>query len=432
MARLGALVSKEVRELLRERLVLIGLIVMPALIMAVMGGLQGVAVKKSVEQAMKPVKMLIAFDAKPTEEDLKLARAVAEGLHATLYPGKLQADPTRLLVEGNYSAIIILHRGVAANFSMGLPVAASVYVLIPAPTPTAQALAARVTSELESELRALIAARAREVFPRANPSFLASPLQANVTLMVWGREVPASRYAGYMVAFYAIPVVLLILLTSAAQVGAISIGLEREAKTLEMLLASPVTHREVVLSKILGVLAVTLIGGASFSLGFLAYYTSMKEAFRAAGGGAYMGLTGGSIAAALTTLVLDLYIAAVLGLILGLGAQDVRGAQMVANYFSFLLLIPYFLVFTGYTPALAGGMGLALLVDPYYPPLLALLGAQFGKAGLVAVSLGAQVVHAITWSLVAFRLLEPERLVAGVSLFERLAARRGGLPARLA
>jgi ABC-2 type transport system permease protein len=430
MARLGALVSKEVRELLRERLVLVGLIIMPAVIMAVMGGLQGAAVKRSVQQALKPVNVLIAFDSQPTESDLELARALARGFNASFYPGILQWDPSSLLTRGNYSAVIVFHRGIAENFSEGLPVSARVYVLVPAPTPTAQTLALRITSRLEAGLKALIAARIHEVFPRAEPSFLASPLRANVTLMVWGREVPAARYTGYIVALYAIPVALLILLTSAAQVGAISMGLEREAKTLEMLLASPVTHREVVLSKILGVLLVTLVGGASFTLGFLAYYESVKPALSPAGGGVVASLSGAAIAAALAILVLDLYIAAVLGLILGLGAQDVRGAQMVANYFSFLLVIPYFMVFIGYIPSPTGALGWSLLADPLYPPLLALLGAQFGRANLVVASLGAQAAHLLVWTIVAFKLLEPERLVAGVPLLRRLAARRGSFLAR--
>jgi ABC-2 type transport system permease protein len=430
VARLGALVSKEVRELLRERLVLVGLIIMPAIIMAVMGGLQGAAVKKSVQQALKPVSVLVAFDSQPTERDLALARAVVGGFNASFYPGILRGDPSSLLLEGGYSAVIVFHRGIAENFSEGLPVSARIYVSVPAPTPTAQTLALRVASRLEAGLKALIAARIHEVFPRAEPSFLTSPLRANVTLMVWGREVPSDRYTGYIVALYAIPVALLILLTSAAQVGAISMGLEREAKTLEMLLASPVTHREVVLSKILGVLLVTLVGGASFTLGFLIYYESVKTAFSPIGGSVTVGLSGATIAAAFSTLVLDLYIAAVLGLILGLGAQDVRGAQMVANYFSFLLVIPYFMVFIGYIPSPTGILGLSLLADPLYPPLLALLGAQFGKASLVAASLVVQAAHLIIWTLVAFKLLKPERLVAGVPFLRRLASRRGGLPAR--
>lgn len=430
MARLRDLVSKEVRELLRERLVLVGLIIMPALIMAVMGGLEGAAVRESVQQGLKPISVLVAFDSQPTESDLELARTIINRSNASFYPGTLHGDPSNLLVEGNYSAVIVLHRGIAENFTKGLPVSARIYVLVPAPTPEAQALALRVTSWLEAGLKALIASEVREVFPRAEPSFLESPLHANVTLVVWGKEIPESRYTGYIIALYAIPVALLILLTSAAQVGAISMGLEREAKTLEMLLASPVTHREIVLSKILGVLLTTLIGGASFSLGFLAYYESVKTALSPLGGTA-VGLSGPAMAAALATLVLDLYIAAVLGLILGLGAEDVRGAQMIANYFSFLLVIPYFMVFVGYTPSPAGALGWSLLADPLYPPLLALLGAQFGKASLVVVSLGVQVLHLAVWTMAAFKLLEPERLMVGTHFLRRLVS-RGGLRARSA
>ena len=424
MGRLRALVVKEVRELLRERLVLVGMIIMPALIMAFMGGLQGVAVKKTVQQAAKPLHILIVFDSEPTANDTRLASILAGEMGATLETRPYRGDPAELLSSGGYSAVVVLHRGFAENFTEGLPVAAGVYVAIPSPTPMAQAFVERVTAQLTGALRALIASRVHEVFPKASASFLVEPLKAETTIVVWGREVPAHKYTGYILSLYGVPLALLILLTSATQVGAISMGLEREAKTLEMLLASPVTARDVVLSKILGVLAVTLIGGASFALGFLVYSESLRSAMGAAVPGLTGGLTPGATAVALATLVMDLYIAAVLGLILGLGAQDVKGAQMVANYFSFLLLIPYLAVFIGFVPSPTGPLGAALLADPLYPPLIALLGTQFGRPGVALAALAVQAGHLALWSLVALRLLEPERLVAGIPLLSRLAQRR--------
>ena len=175
------------------------------------------------------------------------------------------------------------------------------------------------------------------------------------------------------------------------------------------------------------------MGAASFAFGLYKYYDSVRRAVEAAGGAAggavAIQLTPGLAAVSLAALALSLYIAAVIGLILGLGAEDVRGAQLVANYFVFLLLIPYFLAFTGAAPMPDTPRGRLLLADPLYPPLVAVMGAVFGKTSFIAVAFAAQLAHLAAWTLAATRLLEPERLVAGVPILEYLRRRRAALRA---
>jgi ABC-2 type transport system permease protein len=425
VARLRVLVAKEVRELLRERLVLFGMIIMPALIMALLGGIQGLAAKKAVQEAVRAVEnVAIVPPQHPAPGDLDFARNLSKALNATLVeePG----SPPESLLERGYRVVILLERGAWRNFTRGLPVAVRIYASLPGPSPTAPALVSGVESALQRVVQGLIAEGCRQAFPQASRAFVASPVRADAVLVVWGREVSQATYSSYLLGLYALPMTLIVLLTSAVQVGAISIGMEREAKTLEMLLASPITPGEIVSSKILGVLAVTLLGAASFTGGFAVYYYSFRSVMgQALGGpeGMAAGVSASTLAIALGTLALSLYIAGVLGLILGLGAQDVRGAQMVANYFTFLLMVPYFAVFVGVIPTPETPAGLALLLDPLYPPFIALVGAEFGRFTLALLALAAQGLHLIAWTLVASRLLSTERLIVGLPL-SRLLRRR--------
>ncbi len=419
--RVAALASKEVRELLRERLVLVGMVIMPALIMILLGGLEGAAIHKTVEETGRPLHVAIVFKGAPTREDLALASLIAKATGFQL-AGILQGSPLQLLSKG-FDGVIVLEPGAASNISQGLPVSASIYVSTGSLGPSATSLYRRVEGALSRALQGVVAARVRAVLPHATPGFLSNPVRAEGVIVSWGREIPVEKYAGYLLSLYAAPLALLILITSATQVGAISIGLEREARTLEMLLASPVTSSEIVVSKILGVSAITLLGAASFGVGLAVYY---KLAVRALGGlglSIGVGLTAPHVAVAAIVVAASLYVAALLGLVLGLGAEDVRGAQMVANYLGFLLLAPYILVFLG-LPLLPSGPSTALLLDPLYPPLPAVVGVYLSRPQLLFEALAAEAAHIVAWTLVAVKLLEPERLVAGIRLGFLLRGRR--------
>ncbi|MEB3851897.1 MAG: ABC transporter permease [Desulfurococcales archaeon] len=418
-----ALVAKEVRGLLRERLVVMGLIVMPALIMAIMGSIQAAAVKKTVEEASTVQPAVVYYE---SPEDRPIAAALAAALNASLERGSRE-DAARA-VAGGYRLALVVEAGAAENLTQGRPVGVVAYYSLPGPSPAGQGALSRVSSVVRGVVRAFIAERCRQAIPGVSAELLASPARVEGYLSVWGKTIPAERYGSYLLSMYTLPVVVLVLLTSAVQVGAISIGMEREAKTLEMLLASPVTPGDVVVSKMLGVLVVALAGLASFTAGFAFYYHAVTSTLRAAGAPgeavqAALRLTPQTGAVTVAALALALYTAAVLGLILGLGAQDVRGAQLVANYFAFLLLIPYFAVFVGIIPL--GARGLALLADPLYPPLTAVAAAEFGRPGLAAAALAAQAGHAALWTLAASRLLSPERLIVGLPLSRLLARGRG-------
>jgi len=419
---LKALVVKELRELLRERLVVIGLIVMPALIMAFMGALNSVAIKKTVEEARQPLRVAITVEGQPTTSDSRMLEELRRILNASL----AFTEPIRLLGEG-YDAVIELAPGFSDRLLQGLPVDARVYVRLESPSPTAQARVGVVGDLVESAFRTIVLGYLKEhgLLRGATGGFLEKPVRANYSVVVWGKVIPSTRLYTYYTSLYAIPVALIIMLVAAIQAGAISMGMEREAKTIEMLLASPVSYRRIVLAKILGVLVVSLIGATGFLGGFWVYMKSLSWAVSGAprAAGATRGWEPGVVAAAIASLAGDLYVAAVLGLILGLGARDLRGAQLVANNFAFLLMIPYFALFTGIAAPGTGGW-LALLADPLYPPLAALMGAQFSRHDLVALAFTAELAHIALWTLVAVRLLQPERIIAGIPIREYLARRR--------
>lgn len=416
MGRLAALVVKEVRELSKERTVLFGLIIMPFLLFSLMGVLVSQSLQRVQEAAEAPVNAAVQPAPDAGEGDRILAAMLASALNATLV--KEQADPAGLL-EAGYQAVVVVPRGAWGNLTMGLPARVDVYVRVEGLSVAVQARVEAVAARLEAAGRAVLAALLSQAAgANVTPQALASPLAARQTLILEGRPLEPGVFQAMASTLTFTAMAFFVMLVGAVQVAATSMGLERESKTLEMLLATPLTHREIVLGKVLGVALVALAGMASYAAGFAVYLNSLK-----ASGVEELatGFRAEALAYVAPALAATLYTTAALGLIVGMAAQDVRGAQLLGAQTAFLLGLPYFAAFLGM--ATTGPAALALLADPLYPPIAAAAAGITGDGGLLAASYAASAAHAVAWTLAASKLMSPERLLLGIRLPARLRAR---------
>ncbi|GAB6148760.1 ABC transporter permease [Stetteria hydrogenophila] len=423
MGRLRVLAAKEFRELVGEKTVLIGMIVMPLVIFTLLGAVEGAALRQTIRAAEKPVAAIVAPAPGASEADRALARALAGLLNATYAESLPAGGPWELLEEG-YKAVVVVPAGASGNLTRGLPARVQVYVSRSTPSFTEASVAQAVAQRVEQAGRAILASILAQYMPGLRPETIASPLVAETAYYMRGRILTPAEMESLTLTTLFIPMVLLIMLLSAAQVAATSIGLEREAKTLEMLLTAPVSRWEIVVSKVAGTLGVALLGFASFTAGFLVYYRSLKPVL--AEGAA--GLSLGVLPAIAPALAASLYVSLILGLTLGMAAGDVRGAQLAASQATFILILPYFAALMGFTPSIHGP-GAALLLDPLYPVFQATVSSITGDAQGILASYAALAGHAAAWTILAAKLFNPEALLTGYNLKARLLKRRAA-PAR--
>lgn len=409
MGRLAALVSKEVRELSKERTVLIGLIVMPFVIFSLMGVLVSQSVERVQEAAEAPVNAVVQPAPGAGEGDLLLATLLASALNATLL--EEPTDPAGLLAAG-YQAVVVIPRGAWDNITSGAPAVVQVYTRVDELSIVGQARAAALAERLAAAGRLVLASILSQAGVEVSAQALASPIAPAETLMLDGRPLSPEAFQAMTSTLTFTAMAFFVMMIGAIQVAATSMGLERESKTLEMLLASPLTHREIVLGKILGVALVALAGMASYAAGFIVYLQSIKSA------GAVPGFKAEALAYVAPALAATLYTTAALGLVVGMTAHDVRGAQLVGAQAAFLLGLPYFAAFMGL--ATTGPAALALLVDPLYPPIAATAAGITGDTSMLLASYAASAAHALAWTAAASRLMSPERLLLGLRIPARL------------
>lgn len=147
-----------------------------------------------------------------------------------------------------------------------------------------------------------------------------------------------------------IPIILFLVIILASQMVATAIATEKENKTLETLLSSPVDRKLIVASKMLAAGLVALIMAAVYMYGYKNYMdgimgnsdnlsSSISQAAQSLG----FVFTTKSYILLGTSLFFSILVGLSIAIILGVFAQDAKSAQSVIAPLMILIMIPYFL-----------------------------------------------------------------------------------------
>ncbi|MCE4624403.1 MAG: ABC transporter permease [Desulfurococcales archaeon] len=420
-SKLWTVARKELKELSRERVVLFGLLLGPLLMYLIMGAAAGAAGQQAKEAAVTPVRIAIVYQGPGRPPPL--LESMAKALNATIVGA---ASPENLLRQG-YDTVLVVHEGFEEKISTGQVAGVTLiykphsigFIELNKPMAVEQAV--------EEAARAAVAEKLRQVLPNVSAEFLYNPVNVEVKYYYRGELTGYQQILGLTLGVgLAVPLAVLMTAIASAQVAAISFGVEKEAKTLEKLFTLPVRRRDLLLGKLTAVTALALGGVASYTAGFIIYMYMTSKAFATqTGQEATQAFTitiphslYGVIAAG---LALAIYTTTVIGFIIGSQAQDVRGSQMAVNYTIFILLIPLFPLFFGLDPTtLPRTVAIALAVDPYWLLGIATYTAALGRTLTAALALTALAAHAITWTIIASHLLNPETMIIGHPLLKKL------------
>jgi ABC-2 type transport system permease protein len=401
--KLRALVRKEAKELLLEKTVLFGVVLMPLIIFPMVGSLTQVGIQ-ATREAAQSIGVVGWVDEDLGEYSL-LLRSFLLRANATL--AELSPDePGKLVQEAGArgaSTVIVVPKGFTQNISRGVRGSLKVYAEVKSLTLSnvirVQAVQG-VIDGFRSTLSAYLVSRGG-----LDPLFTSNPLKGEVAVTFQGRAFAPGALAGLLQTLvFGIPTVVLVVSSSAAMVAATSIGLEKEAKTLELLLSLPVPRASILIGKLVGASMIALIGSISFAVGFGLYLTSLDNGLGgrlAPGLGDAIVLTPQLSSIVLLTIFVTLFFTLTLGLLVGVFAGDVRGAQMLTQLTVFALILPpYFLWTFTDIDLLPAPWQYLLLGDPYTHALRAItralsqdpLGAILSLAYLASASIAVMAI----------------------------------------
>ncbi len=407
---------KEFRELIREKTVLFGVVLGPLLMFAIFSGM-AVSMGGQVEEARYVISNIVVVVPSGLPPELEtLAEAMAASIGASI----AYNEPPDM--EG---PVLYLTREALANLSQGLPAVIEAVVPVKGLSFFTLSIVDGVDQTVDAAVLSMAAEALKTAYPNASITWLRNPVSLDVVFLYKGMEI--SRDEALTLLFgvnLILALATMILVVSVVQVSATSMAMEKEAKTLEMTLSLPLTEREIILGKSLGITGIAFLGIVSYGIGLTFYARTLRNLSQAGQGdvvgqqpGLALNMTTGSLALIMLGLIVALLISMIIGMIIGSIAEDVRGAQLAGSYIGLILMAPLFGVFLGIDVAGIGEPWRTLiLVDPMVPLYYFAWGSIIGDSGLAAVGAAGLAVHVIVWLLLASRLLRGETVITGLRI----------------
>jgi ABC-2 type transport system permease protein len=263
-----SILVKELKELMRDPKILIGMIVLPLIIFPVMGLVLGYAVESAQEQAQKATLLVVNNDGG------NWSQTFVSYLNGTMNVAVINnMDPQQvvsqnLLTEYNSTQLVEIPAGFSQNMTQHIDdgdfnVAATVNVY-------GVFQGGGIFSDIGSSGFSVIV----NSFNRAIAPDVVYTSQSTIIKGEIQQGIDPATLSGLLISqSLALPITVMIMLTYSMQIAATSVAMEKEEKTLETLLTVPVDRFSILMGKlsstmiVAGVAAIAVLFGYTYMLG---------------------------------------------------------------------------------------------------------------------------------------------------------------------
>ena len=415
--------AKEIKDLLNDKKIVLGMIVVPLLMFPLMGG----AISLSTESAMNAAKST-NFALMNLDQGNYSAMAVNyfDSLpNVTIREVQPQpvSDGMRAALEQNVSTLVVIPSDFSASVEARSQVSIGTYTTVTGFGIGQQVSSASVPAILGSFGKALSAYYITTGSKGLDPSVVLSPLALNESTYLNGRLLaasPATVASAGMEQSFALPIATFIVLIFAMQIASAAMAVEKEQKTFETLLTLPVTRFQILGSKLIGSTVIAAMGAVTSIIGFTYYMGMIGSATTSAGLAAVEITPSLSFYIMLGVLLfLTLALATSIAIIVSVFTSDVRGAQAIVGYLALPIILPTFLVIFGDFNTLALGLKAVVLAIPFsYVAVFATTG-MFGDLTYALVGMIYLAVWVVGTLYFASKLFSSERILTSRFTFGR-------------
>jgi len=419
---LGNFIVKELKELLRDPKILIGMIVVPLVMFPILGFVIRGSME-STEQRIRRMQVgVLDFDGDVTAQNLTTFLEDEKNVTVVNIDASNVSEAVRILqMETNATELIVIPAGFSANISQGDPVnypaSIAVYSVFSGTGGFVETAGSSVLSEYLSVFKRRLAPDPFSVQPKSIIKGVPSDVPVSALFILMYSQV------------FALPVTISILLVFSMQIAATSVASEKEEKTLETLLSLPISRFTILFGKLAGSTIVAAVGAIAIIIGFN-YYMGAFTVIGAIGGGEIdlveIGLAPTLLGYAIlgASVFMALLSALALAIIISAFSEDVRGAQSIVGYLYLIIMMPMFVVMFTDFHSLPLVARVVLLAIPYTHPMLAAQATLTGDY-LTAIS-GVAYVALFTVALLylAARLFATEKILTAKLKFRGLRVRK--------
>jgi ABC-2 type transport system permease protein len=255
-----------------------------------------------------------------------------------------------------------------------------------------------------------------------DPQIIKHPIKNSDVVVVGNKQAEVSPDA--IINFIAmqttlIPIILFIVIILAATMIATAIATEKEDKTLETLLTVPVDRKYIVLAKMCGAGIMAFLSAGIYMLGFRNYLngvvgegmsSTMTPALKDAV--IQLGLTIGAYEYFLLglSLFLGIMVALAIAMIVGVFAEDVKGAQGLISPLMFLVMIPYMLTMLVDVNSVSSGLKWLIYAIPFSHSFLVAPNLFLRNYSLVYGGILYQAIIFVIFVFIAAKIFSSEKL----------------------
>jgi ABC-2 type transport system permease protein len=424
---LSNLVKKEIKELLRDPKILIGMVLMPLLIFPLMGEAINISTT-SVQESMKQVSVSVMNeDHGPMAQSLLLA---FKGMNITVIETNASTVDEALndLQLTNATTLVVIPIGFSQNLTLGLKGQLEVYSVYKSLSVAEQVRSSAVDVPITLFEDALVRQAITQAFPNRDPSAVLNPIMVNSFSVVKGNiinissDVLRSLFMSQSIGF---PIVIMLLLISAMQIAATSVSIEKEEKTLETLLTMPISRLGILTGKLAGSVVVAAAGAVASMIGVNYYLGSAFNSMPTQTVNLEaLGLTMSPLAYGLLGVVIFVTIVSALALAIIIAAfsENVRSAMSLVGPLNILFVLPSLILMFTDIGILPYPLQIVLYAIPYTHAILASKAAFIGDYFTMVRSIVYISAFTIAVLYIAARIFTTEKIITA-----RISFRRRGL-----
>lgn len=418
---LGNVVVKELKELLRDPKILIGMIVFPLVMLPIMGFVMRGSIESTEERLQSLQVGLVDFDHGVIAKNLTdFLNSFSTMTIININASNVDEAVEILQTETNATDLIVVPSGFTENVSKGdpktYPATIEVYSVFTGSGGIAEAASSSVVS-------GYLEAFKRQLAP--------NPFQTASKSIIKGKptDVPPGVLFSIMYSqVFALPITISILLVFSMQIAATSVASEKEEKTLETLLSLPISRFTILFGKLAGSTIVAAVGAIAIIIGFNYYMGSFMV----------MGDMGVSVDLAAIGLAptplgylilgasvfMSLLSALALAIIISAFAEDVRGAQSVVGYLNVIIMLPMFIIMFADFNSLPLVARIVLLAIPYTHPMLAAQATLTGNYLTAVFGVVYVAIFTVALLYIAAKLFATEKILTAKLKFRGLRLRK--------
>jgi ABC-2 type transport system permease protein len=404
---------KELKELMRDPKILIGMIVLPLIMFPVLGLVMGYAVQTAQSEAQRATLLVVDNDQNETWSNAfvgYLNHTMNVKAVSNLTPQEVVDQG--LLSKYNSTMFLEIPSGFSANLTMhnagawNVTGMVNVYGVFNGGGGIFSGIGgAAVTAVVGGFNRAV----APDVVAVSQSSIIKGQIE---------QGVDASTLSGLMLSqSIALPITIMIMLTYAMQIAATSVAMEKEEKTLETLLTTPVDRFAILMGKVSSTIIVAGAASIAVLVGYNYMIGSISTNIAGNVGGSVdlvaLGLvpsTGGYILLGIS-LFFTLLSALALAVIMSAFSENVRGAQALVGYVYPLIFIPSLALIYLDVNALPIAIKAVLFAIPYSHPVIAAKAVITGDYGVVVFGIVYVAIFTIVIMYLASRLFATEKIL---------------------